>query len=143
MTDYPTYFPTDCRYIQVRDECVNYTWGELITKEFFFWVIGVLAFIAVLYIVLYLSGKAWAARIISGAAMCGQDAISDWYLVFYWFSQGDKYWATSMLCSILFGGLASFFTQKRTDSDDRGKFSLINLLIDLSGFNFMRTVPLE
>jgi len=133
-----------CRFIIVRGgECVDYSRDMTPTWEILFWIIGVFAFSAVFFIILWLWGKTWVAKIIGGAALCGQDAISDWYLIFYWFSQGDKYWASSMLCSVLFGGLVSFIAHSRTDNCLRGKSSFITLLIDIIGFNFLRTVPLE
>jgi len=128
-----------CAFVLVGDECVNYTWSQFLTIELIYGVLGALGCSALMFIVLWRSGKTWIAKILAGVAFCGQDAISDWYMVFYWFSEGDKYWAFSMMSSIICGGLISFFVQNQTSGDSSGK----TLIIHLTGLNFLKSAPEE
>jgi len=57
------------------------------------------------YSIAWMKNKAWIVNLLGGGAFSLWDCVSDWLMILHWSITGNKWWAMSLLCSVVVGGM--------------------------------------
>jgi len=83
-------------------------------------------------------GKKTIIKIIVGVLLSFQDAVSDYVLVGEWYYEGNYWWGTFMLLSVILGGIVTVYNLWGAKTYNATKFKKIHILLDVFGFAFLR-----